>query len=64
MNLEAALLANFANLILAKPAELNYIRMQRKCHCHLYLGYILVHSENITIMPETNRGDISKSYCR
>ena len=28
--------------------------MQRKCYCQLHLGYILVHCENITIMPETN----------
>lgn len=54
MNFKATLLANFANLILVKPGELNYNELQRKCYCQLHLGYILVHCENITIMPETN----------
>ena len=54
MNFEAALLANYVGLILAKPGELNYIRMQKKCYCQLHLGYILVHCESITIMPQTN----------
>ena len=54
MNFEVALLANVASLILAKPGELNYVRMERECYCQLYLGYILVHCENTTMILETN----------
>ena len=47
-------MASFVSLVLAKPGELNYNRMQRKCYYQLHLRYMGVLRKRHYNLPKTN----------